>query len=157
MGARFTLSTELGSWREGTTLVCGPAELGGDLLAVLIKAEHSGSNTVFLATSLDDLDSAVAKVSRYVVVDDDVTEEEAKSRFGPERVLRARSAAPADVPEWIGRLPRPKSQTLVRKIWAVVGRWRIVRRVRATIGKILLSASLLNFSLLNASFLDARK
>lgn len=98
----------------------GPQRLTGDLIDHLITAERAGEHTVVLASDVSDLDAGPAQVCRYLVTDDAATAEEAGARYGTERVLQVPSAAVGDVGEWIGRLPRPESRSLRRRIRRVV-------------------------------------
>lgn len=124
--------------RRHTTLLIpgvtqgGPAHLRGSVLDRLIDAEQAGAHTVLLAANLADLEADVATICRYVVTDDAAVEREATARFGPERVLRAASTDPADAAQWLGRLPRPESQTLRRKVRTWAREIPLIRRLYET-------------------------
>lgn len=109
----------------------GPGHLRGNVLDWLIEAERAGAHTVLLAADLADLAADVATICRYVVTDSTAVEQEAHRRFGPERVLRVSSTDPADAAGWIGRLPRPESRTLRRRIRSAAGTFPLIRSLYA--------------------------
>ncbi len=124
MKRRYALLTEV----EGTvsslvhTVVVpgrsqgGPPELTGAVVDHLITAEREGLHTVLLAPELSDLEAEPAQICRYVVTDDPEVAREAESRYGPERVLRSRTAHADHVDEWIGHLALPESRSWGRRV-----------------------------------------
>lgn len=111
----------------------GPAHLRGSVRELLIAAERDGLHTVVLAPEISDLDAAPALLCRRVVTDRADVESAAAARYGPERVLRVRSARTADVPEWIGDLPRPEARTMRRRIRRAARRFGPARALHAMI------------------------
>lgn len=125
-------------WRHHTLIVPGasqggPAHLLGTVRQLLIEAEQEGLHTVLLAPRLTDLEPPTALVCRYVATDDDDVQREAVSRYGAERVLRVPSAETADLPRWVGKLPRPQARTLQRRIRRTARRFGPARALHAMI------------------------
>lgn len=111
----------------------GPEHLSGALVDDLITAESTGAQTVVVAGDLSDLATGPATVCRYVATDVPAVAREATARYGAERVLQVRSAALADIEEWIGRLPPPDSQRLGRRIRRAVRKFAPARHLYARI------------------------
>lgn len=83
----------------------GPDRLSGAIADVLIGCERGDAPTVLLAADVADLETGVAAVCRYVVADRPDVVEEARARFGEDRVHAVESVDADRVREWIGDLP----------------------------------------------------
>ncbi|WP_129665215.1 hypothetical protein [Phytoactinopolyspora endophytica] len=103
----------------------GPDRLDGNVVDALIDCEHSGAATVLLAGEAGDLDTPVAAVCRYAAAAQPDVAEEARRRFGVERVYAVDSVDLADAGAWVGRLPRERRDS---------ARWR--RGVRTIFSRI---------------------
>ncbi|NDL57429.1 hypothetical protein [Phytoactinopolyspora mesophila] len=82
----------------------GPDQLAGGLVDVLVECERRGTASVLLAGAADDLDTPVAAVCRYVVTDQPDVGEEARRRFGAERVRVVASVGTDQIKAWISEL-----------------------------------------------------
>ncbi|AYY11921.1 hypothetical protein EF847_03555 [Actinobacteria bacterium YIM 96077] len=80
----------------------GPGQLSGAVVDVLTECEVAGAPTVLLAGEIDDLDAPIAAVCRYVASDRPEVVEEARHRYGQERVHTVDSIEAARARAWIG-------------------------------------------------------
>lgn len=82
----------------------GPDQLTADVVDALIVSERTGAATVLLAAARTDLDSSVAAVCRMVAGTRPDVLEEARRRFGDDRVQVLPSIDPADARAWTKEL-----------------------------------------------------
>lgn len=82
----------------------GPDQLTADVVDALIVSERTGAATVLLAADRTDLDSSVAAVCRMVAGAQSDVLEEARRRFGDDRVHALPSIDPADARAWTKEL-----------------------------------------------------
>lgn len=89
----------------------GPEELVEPLISLLIDIERRGLNIVLHAQDMEDLDSPVARICRYVYSTDQEVLTTASGRWGAEQVCTD-----------LASLPVPPSRTLRRRLYNVLKR-----------------------------------
>lgn len=114
----------------------GPAALTGATLDLLLDMERRGLHTVLVAEDPEDLHTAVAAVSRYVLTCISALAAEARLIWGDDQVMTTTAVDERTVVDAVSALPVPLSRTWQRRLQARVGGLRRLRAVAARIQRV---------------------